>query len=128
MAVLLRRGLQVDLAANGAEALHLLAEKRYAILLLDLMMPLVNGQDVVAALTALPPDQRPLILVITAGDESDVRELDRTAVAGVIRKPFDIFEVAELVRACTETPSAAKDLQPVSRFRLIERARGVDSP
>jgi two-component system OmpR family response regulator len=101
-AVLRRRGLDVDVAANGEEALAALHRQPYRIVLLDLMMPNVNGQSFLAMLSSWPMDRRPLILVVTASDEADLRELDRGLVAGVIRKPFDIFEVADLVRSCAE--------------------------
>ena len=101
-AVLRRRGLEVDVASNGEDALSALQVRSYRTVLLDLMMPNLNGQGFLTLLAAWPAEKRPLILVVTASDESDLLELDRSLVAGIIRKPFDIFEVAHLVQACSE--------------------------
>lgn len=102
-AVLRRRGLEVDVAENGAEGLGMLADRSYGIILLDLMMPLVDGHLFLRRLQDLKIEPRPIVLVISASDESDFRKLERGSVSAIIRKPFDIFELAELVGACVET-------------------------
>jgi CheY-like chemotaxis protein len=99
-AVLRRRGLEVEPAENGAEALAKLAERPYAVILLDLMMPLVDGHLFLQRLAELQLDPRPVVLVISASDESDFRKLERGSVSAIIRKPFDIMELADLVSAC----------------------------
>jgi CheY-like chemotaxis protein len=99
-AVLRRRGLEVDPAEHGAEALAMLGERPYAVILLDLMMPLVDGHLFLQRLAELRLDPRPVVLVISASDESDFRKLERGSVSAIIRKPFDIMELADLVSAC----------------------------
>ncbi len=99
-AVLRRRGLEVEFAENGARGLEMLAERPYAIILLDLMMPLVDGHIFLRKLQDLELEPRPIVLVISASDESDFRKLERGSVSAIIRKPFDIFEVADLVGTC----------------------------
>ena len=95
-----REGLQVDLAADGAEAIALLAKHSYSVILLDLMMPRVDGFGVVEHLRQNPPAHKPVVLVITAYADQKFKEVNPEVVAGVIRKPFEVGEVGNLVRQC----------------------------
>ncbi len=95
-----RRGYLVDDAKDGAEAIHLLQDSAYDLMLIDLMMPNVNGFELVDYLAAHPGKRRPSVIVITAATESKpLRHLDPSIVHSVVRKPFDIDVVADLVDA-----------------------------
>ena len=83
-----RAGFTVDTAIDGVEALEKIARNDYAILILDLMMPRVNGYDVVAELKKR--SQRPLVIVLTANPKPEITELDAEIVQAVIKKPFDL--------------------------------------
>jgi DNA-binding response OmpR family regulator len=114
--ILQRRGLVADGARDGAEALQCLRRSPYAVMLLDLMMPRESGWDVLGEIARWPLDQRPIIIVITAGTEP--RTLDPSLVAGTVRKPFDIEMLTDMVTACVRNaPSRhrpASDDQPSS--------------
>ena len=103
--ILRRRGFQVDTARNGADGLERFSRCRYAVVLLDLMMPLMNGYEFLDELAKRPASERPLIIVLTAG--AIPRSLDPEVVAGTMRKPFDIELLVDSVRACLETVIAA---------------------
>lgn len=96
--ILRRRGLAVDSARNGAEALERCEQCRYAVVLLDLMMPQLNGYEVLNAFEKRNRDERPLILVLTAGAEP--RNLSADLVAGTIRKPFDVELLVDMIGGC----------------------------
>src|SRR4051812_35209412 len=95
--VLRRRRFAVDVARNGMEALARRRQCVYSVMLLDLMMPLKSGWDVLAELRAMPPETRPVVIVLTAGNEP--RDLDPNIVAGSIHKPFDVELLMETVMA-----------------------------
>ena len=97
--ILRRRRFAVDAARNGLEALARLRQCRYAVILLDLMMPMKSGWDVLDELQRLPADTRPVVIVLTAGNEP--RNLDARLVAASISKPFDVEVLMETVMACT---------------------------
>lgn len=99
--VLRRRGFAVDTARNGVEALDRCARCRYAVVLLDLMMPQMSGYDVLDHLADRPREERPVILVLTAGGEP--RNLSADLVAGTIRKPFDLEMLVDTLTGCLET-------------------------
>ena len=107
--ILRRRGIPVDSARNGAEALARCERCRYAVILLDLMMPHLNGYQVLEAFSARQRDDRPLILVLTAGAEP--RDLSADLVAGTIRKPFDVEMIVDTISAALTTIAGAQQLE-----------------
>lgn len=96
--VLRRRSFRVDAARNGVEALEHLEKCHYALVVLDLMMPRMNGYEVLEHLEGMPPAARPLVLVLTAGLE--LRKFDTKLVVGTIHKPFDIELLVDTVGGC----------------------------
>ena len=106
--ILQRRGLAADAARDGREALECLGRSRYAVMLLDLMMPRESGWDVLGEIARWPLDRRPVIIVLTAGTEP--RTLDPSLVAGTVRKPFDIDMLVDTVAACVRRGQVRKQL------------------
>ena len=98
-----REGLEIDTAADGVEAIEKLKNNEYAAILLDLMMPRTDGFGVVDYLRANPPSQKPVVLIITAYADQKFKEIDPDFVAGVVRKPFEVADLGELVRHCVES-------------------------
>jgi len=98
LTILRRRGLSVDTARHGAEALERLERCRYSVMLLDLMMPLVNGWQVLEQIGKYEPSLRPVVVVLTAGTEP--LDVDPNLVAGSIRKPFDVELLLDMITAC----------------------------
>ena len=97
-----REGLDVDCATDGAEAIALLQQNEYAVMLVDLMMPRVDGFGVAAYLKEHPPEYKPVFLVITAYADQKFKEIDPEIVTGVIRKPFEVSDLGQMVRLCVE--------------------------
>jgi CheY-like chemotaxis protein len=95
-----RERLRVDLAADGKEAIAKLQEHEYSVILLDLMMPHVDGFGVIDYLRAHPQSTKPVVLVITAYADQRFKQVDPNVVAGVLRKPFEVAEIGSLVRLC----------------------------
>jgi CheY-like chemotaxis protein len=98
--MLRQRDLTVDEAADGREALDLLKENIYSVVLLDLLMPNVDGFGVLDGLTSTA-----VVLVITGADRALLKRLDPKKIHGVVRKPFDAEELANLVVACADIRS-----------------------
>ena len=98
MTVLRRRGFRVDTARNGIDAMERLAACRYSLIVLDLMMPRMNGYEMLEHLSALPANARPSVIVLTAGLEKG--KFDTSLVVGTIQKPFDIELLVDTVAGC----------------------------
>src|SRR5207237_7630676 len=88
-----REHFEVDSAADGFEAIDFLKQHEYAVILLDLMMPRVDGFGVIRHLRENPPTRKPIILVISAYADQKFKEVDPEIVAGVIRKPFEVADL-----------------------------------
>ena len=97
---LLPHGFAVRVAADGAEALALLAAESIDLVLLDVMMPGQSGLDVLSAMRADPRTRAtPVIMATARGDSQDVVEaLDRGA-NDYVTKPLDFPVVLARVRA-----------------------------
>lgn len=100
-AILRRRSFHVDTVANGEEALRKLAEQPYQVMLLDLMMPKVDGYTVIDRVYEQKIDIE--IVVVTAAGASQVKAIDRSRVRAVISKPFDVTQLVEIVSSVCET-------------------------
>jgi PAS domain S-box-containing protein len=115
---LVREGWPVVEAANGRMALEKFAERRPGLVLLDLMMPEMNGFEFLEALRDRGEDATVPVIVITAKDLTDVdRERLNGAVATILAKGTHgtgelLAEVRRLAAACTgagEVRAAAED-------------------
>src|SRR5688572_5137454 len=95
--IIQREGLAVDCAADGAEAIEFLRQNEYAVVLVDLMMPRVDGFGVIEHIRTHPPTFKPVVLVITAYADQSFKEVDPNVVTGVVRKPFEVADVGNIV-------------------------------
>jgi CheY-like chemotaxis protein len=117
-----REKLVADCAADGLEAIGLLREHEYKVILLDLMMPRLDGFGVIEHLKNHPQQVKPIVLVITAYADQKFKEVDSSIVAGVIRKPFEVSEIGLLVRLCAagaEDPERIRKMLESSRDRAV---------
>ena len=98
---LLQNDFIVDVARDGGEALERLKTRQYSVILLDLLMPVVDGYAVLDFLRAERPDLLQSVLVVTASLGS--REMQRLGdynVRRVIAKPFEVDALYYAVREC----------------------------
>ena len=94
---------EILLATNGSEGLALIERERPQLVFLDVMMPLMNGYDVCAAVRNNPALTGTTIVMLTAkGQESDrVRGIE-TGAHHFITKPFDPDEILDLAQRILE--------------------------
>jgi CheY-like chemotaxis protein len=98
--IIRREGFEVDTVADGAEAIDKLKAHDYAVILLDLMMPRLDGFEVIEYLKTHHTRTKPVVLVISAYADQRFKQVDPDIVAGVIRKPFEIAELGGMLRLC----------------------------
>lgn len=87
-----------DVAANGEDALLLLQKQKYDLLILDLNLPVIDGEQVLARVRASDPDLPILILTATDAVAERVACLDAGA-DDYLTKPFSFSELSARVRA-----------------------------
>lgn len=100
VSALREKSLTVEEAEDGRRAIELLGANRFAVILLDLLMPEVDGFNVLETIneSADPP----IVLVITGADRHVLDRLHPRKIHGIVKKPFDPGEIAEVVAACAE--------------------------
>jgi CheY-like chemotaxis protein len=100
-AVLKRMKFDVELAEDGAVGLEKVrGNGQYDLILLDLMMPRVNGYEFIDRVGAEFPDTRPHIIVFTAAGKRGVEKIPADSVCNSILKPFDLERFIEMIREC----------------------------
>ncbi|AVV85224.1 sensor histidine kinase [Shewanella putrefaciens] len=101
---------EVDTAASGAEALYKLSRDPIDLLLLDWMMPEMDGSDVISAIDTMVAegrlDKRPVIIMMTAYSAEPLQyEVESANVFAVLQKPFkasSLFD--EIIAAFADEP------------------------
>jgi CheY-like chemotaxis protein len=112
-----RAGLPVDCARDGAEAIEMIEARQYAVVVLDLMMPNVDGYELVRHIRERG-GAHPAIIVVSAGESAALRRLDGSMVHSIVRKPFDIDVLGDLITAAASSGSSDADSgDNVLRFR-----------
>jgi CheY-like chemotaxis protein len=93
----------VVVAASGEEALALAQSEGPDVILLDVMMPGIDGPTTLARLRDRPETRKIPVVFLTA--KAQQREVDRymaLGATGVISKPFDIIKLADEIRRIVE--------------------------
>ena len=93
-------GCQTMLARDGQEALAAVSQRKPDLILLDLMLPKVDGFQVMTKLREDPETRNIPIIAITA--MAQPKDKERAVAAGAvdfIDKPFDLDEVAQKIRS-----------------------------
>jgi DNA-binding NtrC family response regulator len=102
-----RDGFSVDCAPDGRQAFEYLRRSSYSVILLDLMMPEVNGFELLERMQRESPDLLRRVIVMTGAAQRVVDTVDRKRIWGLIRKPFDINDLRRAARDCASGRSAA---------------------
>lgn len=97
-ATLRREGLDVEVAGDGLQALRLCERCEYAVILLDLMMPVMDGFQFLEAFSRATPAARSVIFVTTAFDDRVAGSIASPHVHAIVKKPFDVAQLSALVR------------------------------
>jgi CheY-like chemotaxis protein len=98
--VLRERGLEVIEAANGREALDALLAQRPELAVLDALMPLLSGFDVITTLHEKAPDYQPVIFLVTAVYKSrrwETEARQHYKVHEYLEKPLEPADLLEKV-------------------------------
>jgi CheY-like chemotaxis protein len=98
---------RVRVSSSGGDALRTALEWRPDLILLDVMMPVMDGPATLAELRADPRTAVIPVVFMTARAQAHERErFIALGAAGVIAKPFDPMRLATLVRECVSAASA----------------------
>jgi DNA-binding response OmpR family regulator len=113
-----RRGLEaegytVEVAANGVDALWMASESAYDLIVLDLLLPGLNGFQVCADLRGRA-DWTPILVLTAKSGELDEAEALDTGADDFLTKPFSFPVLLSRIRALTRRASTHGDPAPTS--------------
>ncbi len=97
---------EVDTAYDGGEALEKAKENTYDVILLDLMLPVMNGMDVCRQIREF--SDVPIIMLTAKGEDMDKILGLEYGADDYITKPFNILEVKARIKAILRRTRAAK--------------------
>lgn len=133
---LLREGYKVLRAADGATALSLYAEQKPDLVLLDIMLPQIDGMEVLRRLRAQGPQAAPVILLTAKSQEEDKLSGLETGADDYITKPFSprelVARVKVALRRLQETParpgvaSISEEVLTLEGLRINKTARTAE--
>lgn len=108
-----KEGMKPIGASTGEEALKLVAEKRPDLVLLDLMLPGMDGLEVCRRLRSSEETARiPIIMVTAKAEETDAVIGLGVGADDYVRKPFGLKEIAARIRALLRRADAPADAVP----------------
>jgi len=96
--VLKKEGFQSDEASNGFEALERLKVRPYDLVLMDLMMPEMDGFDAIQVIRDELQLAMPIITVTALGDEAAISKALELGADGYLLKPFDLPTMVKTVK------------------------------
>jgi CheY-like chemotaxis protein len=95
----------VTTVTDGDAAIQHLLSGQFECILLDLMLPHLSGFDVLRHLVLRRGDLLKRTFIMTAATDESLQFIDRNAVAGVLRKPFEIGSLPGLVQGVLQAAS-----------------------
>ena len=111
--LLSRAGHQVKAVSDGAGVLPAIAAFRPDLLILDIMLPISNGFDVLRRIRAAPRTQRLPVLVLTAkGQDADRSRMMELGVDDFVTKPFSNRDLMARVAKLIEVAGRRSGDQP----------------
>jgi CheY-like chemotaxis protein len=87
-------------AGNGKEALNLMRSEQPDVVVLDLMMPVASGWDVLQARMADSQLSRIPVIIVSANRDPELSTAIDKGICAFLPKPFDIGALSALVQSC----------------------------
>ena len=100
-----RAGFTVRVVSNGAEALQAIRSEPPDVVLLDWMMPELDGLEACRLLKADPATASiPIVFLTAKSQESEIQRGLSLGADGYVTKPFDALTLGEQIRGIISTP------------------------
>jgi two-component system, chemotaxis family, chemotaxis protein CheY len=107
IAALKRYGYEFSEAGNGKEALNLMRSEKPDVVVLDLMMPIASGWDVLQARMGEPALASIPVIIVSANRDPELSTAVDKGICAFLPKPFDIAALSALVQSCLPHPDKA---------------------
>ncbi len=106
VALVRRCGFEASSAFDGPSALSHIREEKPDAIILDLILPTMNGFQILSEVRRFAPEMLSAVVVVTAAAESLYREcIELESVRAIMRKPFDVDQLEEILRRMLSQPA-----------------------
>ncbi len=107
-------GYSSEWVASGDKVLEMVSSSRFDVIMLNLVMPDIDGFTVLQRLESLMPHLLHRVLITTGMPTKYLEELDRKQICGIVKKPVDVGELQHLLIRCAgDVPFEAGGESPV---------------
>ena len=103
--ILEAEGFEIRRARNGKEALERLEPEAPQLILLDLMMPVMDGWEFAQRMRQRPPEIARIPIIVLSADRNVGSKATDLGAVGHLAKPFELNDLLELVRRSLEPSS-----------------------
>ncbi len=117
------RGLEVDTATNGMDALKLVEKKYYDAIILDLQMPGIDGIETLKMIRGKNPDSQIILLTGQATVEKSVEAVKHGAVE-FLQKPAEINKLMEIIKEAGDKKMMLFENRAEEDIKKIMKTKG----
>ena len=121
--ILKKSGYEVESCTDGLNGYNMALDKDYQLILMDLMLPMKSGEEILRALREVK--KTPVIVLSAKNDVHNRIELLRLGADDFICKPFDIDEVILRIEAVLRRVEDVKDVLTYKQMRIDKEARRI---
>lgn len=121
--ILKKSGYEVESCTDGLTGYNMALDKDYQLILMDLMLPMKSGEEILRALREVK--KTPVIVLSAKNDVHNRIELLRLGADDFICKPFDIDEVILRIEAVLRRVEDVKDVLAYKQMRIDKEARRI---
>ena len=121
--ILKKSGYEVESCTDGLTGYNMALDKDYQLILMDLMLPMKSGEEILRALREVK--KTPVIVLSAKNDVHNRIELLRLGADDFICKPFDIDEVILRIEAVLRRVENVKDVLTYKQMRIDKEARRI---
>jgi len=120
--ILSKLGYKIDVVSNGIEVLDAIANQKYDVILMDVMMPKMDGLEVSLHLNEKFPETRPRIIAMTAGAmKGDKERCFEAGMDDYITKPIDMGQLTKALKKAGVNNDQGKQI-PEKEDNTISKA------
>ena len=102
-----KNGYDVLTASNGREGLGMALDEKPDVVLLDIIMPIMDGHEMLEALRKQPSGEEPSVIMFTArSQKQDISRANACGIDDYVVKPFDLGELLERIENVVENRKA----------------------
>ena len=115
-----REGYDLHFAMDGMEGLKRLKEIDPTVIILDLRMPVMDGQEFLTQLRLKPSDPYSVVVLTAYGDADAVKSCYDAGVSTFLKKPFNLFEIRGVVKNAIAIKQLSTHLEELVQERTVE--------